>query len=274
MAAVHQPLAARVEPPCVVRPHSDQAEGDRGALRHRHAPGIIAVQHPSAAVAEDARLGSRVVFHRVVAVEVVLREVQHRRRGEGERRRGLELVAGELDRVELGVTVRLAVGERIQHRQADVAGGDGAPPGASSHRRDERGDGGLAVGSGHADHRGSGREARDLAAEDLDVADHFDAACEGRAKHRLAQRNARTRNDRVHARHERFIEGSEGNPNLGVRLAHRPQSRRGESRVGRADAGAAARKPANRRKAGVAEAEDEDFSIFPVIAHLLSMPRS
>ena len=72
----------------------------------------------------------------------------------------------------------------------------------------------------------------ELAREDLDVADDFDAACHRGPKERLAQRNTRTRNDRVHALQERFLEGSEIDANPGTRRADRSQGRRRRARVG------------------------------------------
>src|ERR1700694_5469621 len=47
-------------------------------------------------VPEDALLGARVILHGVVAIHVVLREVEHRGRVEREAGSGLELVAREL----------------------------------------------------------------------------------------------------------------------------------------------------------------------------------
>ena len=58
--------------------------------------------------------------------------------------------------------------------------------------------------------------ATNLSRKDLDVAHHFDAARDCRTDDRLAERNARTRNDRIHAFHQRRVEGSERDRNAGM----------------------------------------------------------
>jgi hypothetical protein len=130
----------------------------------------------------------------------------------------------------------------------------------ASHRR-------LAVGSGHPSTRA--RHAARLAGEDLPVADHLDPAAERGAKDRLAQRKARTRNDRVHAFQERRVEGAEAHAKRGELRAERSQGRRRRSRVGRGEARAAPRQPTNRRKPRVTQAENEDALSAPFhIRHL------
>jgi hypothetical protein len=109
---------------------------------------------------------------------------------------------------------------------------------------------------------------RDLTAEDLDVADNFQPARERSTKEGFAERKARTRNDRVHARQERFVEGSERKLEAGKLRADRPQGRRRRSRIGSTHARAALREPANARKPRITQAENEDALSLPFIFHL------
>src|SRR5258708_3444185 len=110
---------------------------------------------------------------------------------------------------------------------------------------------------------------RDLAGEDLDVADDFQPARDRGAKERLAERNARTRNDRVHSFQKRLVEASEGDANAGLLVAERSQGRRRRSRIGGAQPRAALREPANRRKPRVTQAENENVLALPFhIRHL------
>ena len=141
--------ARRVEPPFVAVARLRQAERKRIRVAHRAAPRIVAVHHAALRVHEDSLLRPRVVRHGVVAIHVVLREVQHRRRLELEARGGLELVAGQFDHVEVRVA---ALPQRIEHRHADVARDDRVEPSRAAHLAGERGHGRLPVGAGDADH--------------------------------------------------------------------------------------------------------------------------
>ena len=80
---------------------------------------------------------------------MVLRHVQHRARVELEARRGLELVAGELDheRVDALGARRL---QGVEHRNPDVADGGRTAARGKAHRVRERGHRGLAVRAGHS----------------------------------------------------------------------------------------------------------------------------
>ena len=108
----------------------------------------------------------------------------------------------------------------------------------------------------------------ELAREYLDVANHFDPAAERGANDGLAQRNARTRKDRVHAFQERCVECSKRNADAGVLRAQRSQGRRRRSRIGSTHARATRREPTNTRKPRVAQAENQDFLALPFMVHL------
>ncbi len=110
--------------------------------------------------------------------------------------------------------------------------------------------------------------APNLSRKDLDVAHHFDAARDCRADDRLAERNARTRNDRIHAFHQRRVERSERNRNVGMLVADRSKGRRRRSRIGSTHSSAAPREPTNTRKPRVAQPENQDVPALPFIVHL------
>jgi len=110
--------------------------------------------------------------------------------------------------------------------------------------------------------------ATNLSRKDLDVAHHLDVARERGAENRLAERNARTRNDRIHAFHQRRVEGSERDRNGGVLEPHRSKGRRRRSRIGNTHPRAATREPTNTRKPGVSQPQNQDVLARPFIVHL------
>src|SRR6185436_3322669 len=101
-----------------------EPEGDDAAPRqaHRGRARIVAVEDLLATAEEDARLGAAVVADSGVAVEMVLGEVEHRRRVRLERPGGFELVARELENPDRGYAIFLfSLQKGIQNRRADVA---------------------------------------------------------------------------------------------------------------------------------------------------------
>ncbi len=110
--------------------------------------------------------------------------------------------------------------------------------------------------------------ARERAGSDLDIANDFNPALECRGEEWVAERKARTRNDRVHALHERRFERSEGKANAGIVGAERSQGRRRRSRVGNTQPSTMPREPANARKPRVTQPENQDVLAVPFIAHL------
>jgi hypothetical protein len=144
-----QVFAARIQAPLQPVRRLVQAEREQllRARGHGHREGVVAVQHARAAIDEDALLRRGIPGHRVVAVEVVLRQVEHRGGVERERGRGLQLVARKLHdpRLHAGRAGRV---ERVQHRLADVAHGLRTQAGGARHLAGERRHGRLAVGAG------------------------------------------------------------------------------------------------------------------------------
>ncbi len=84
-----------------------------------------------------------------IAVQVIRRHVQHRRRTAVQRRGGLQLIAGQLQHVQLG-----AGSQKIQCRLAEVAARAHLEAGALRHVGEQHCHGALAVGAGDPDHRG------------------------------------------------------------------------------------------------------------------------
>ncbi len=170
-----------------------QPVGDGGGDR------IIDADHrrfPPAEPVEDARLHLGIVVDGAVAVEMVGRDVQQAGAGCVERRRQVDLVGGIFD------DIGEVVGERLerQHRRADIAAHGDAPSGRGDQMRGERRGRRFAVGAGDRDDFCPGAQCAPLAAEQLGVADDFDA-CRLGALHRpmrlrMRQRHARREHQR------------------------------------------------------------------------------
>jgi hypothetical protein len=128
---------------------------------HADAAGIVPVEDLHPVAVEHARLRGRVLGHPDVAIEVVLAQIQHRRRVGAQARRGLELEARELEHPDLRHAPGLEPGgERVEHRGRDVPGDGGVEPRGPAHRAGERGDRGLAVRAGDRDHAPALRPGR------------------------------------------------------------------------------------------------------------------
>ena len=131
-----------------------------------------------------------VMIERAVAVDMVLADIDEDADGRIERGREIDLVGRHLDHMHAAHARRL----QRQDRGADIAAHLGVVARDLHQMRDQRGRGRLAVGAGDRDERRVGREAPPLAAEQLDVADHFDAGL-ARQQHapvrrRMGQRRA------------------------------------------------------------------------------------
>ena len=128
-----------------------------------------------------------------------------------QRRRRLELEARQLEHEHVGPRPRpppaVVRRQHVEHRVADVAGDDGGEARGAAQRAGERGDGGLAVGAGDREHL---LLRRQCAREELDVADEFGAARDGRRDRRLVLRNARADRDQVRAGQRRVVNGTDG----------------------------------------------------------------
>ncbi len=138
----------------------------------------------------DPALVGGVRLHRAVPVQVVGGQVEHGRRVRAQRGRPVQLVAGELD----GEHVVGLLGEhRVQHRDADVADGGGAPARGGQDRGEHLDRGGLAVGAG--DRQPGGRFAGGGVRPaqppgQLDVAPDLQAGPLGGLEQRAARRPA------------------------------------------------------------------------------------
>ena len=117
---------------------------------------------------EDARLRGRVVLHRVVPVDVVLRHVEQHR-DIGHERVGREL---ELERRHLGDDDVGFVFGGVDDGAPDVADRSAAQAGLLADRRDHRGDGRLAVGAGDRDEARRRRAGAQPLDGDVDLGPH------------------------------------------------------------------------------------------------------
>jgi hypothetical protein len=140
-------------------------EGEHAPARQRHShhAGIFAVQHLHAGALKNGGLGGGVIVETGVAVEVVVGNVEHRRRNRLQRRPGLELKAGQLQHpAPAAAPFRVeALHQHVERSRADVAGHDRIQPRGAKHLAGQRGGGGLAVGAG------DGNDAGAIAAPEL-----------------------------------------------------------------------------------------------------------
>ena len=143
------------------------------ATRERHAPGctIVTIQHLHAIALEDARLGRPVFPDAGVAIEVILREIQHRRRARIERPSRLELVARELKHP--GGGRRVSFQRRLEDRRRNIPGDLRVDARGLQQVTGERSHRALAVGAGDRKHRRAV-----LPREELDIAQHRQPARE------------------------------------------------------------------------------------------------
>ena len=177
---------------------------ERLRTRHlRHHAGIVAVDDDGRPAAEHTGLGLDVGRDRAVPVEVVFAHVEQRRRIGFERRAVGELEARQLEHPDLGQTLakRLEraglerVGQRLQHRRADVAGRRHALAAALDEQRRHRRGGRLAVAAGDGDQlrarsRSSAPQVLQRRAEQVELTEHADA---GHAAPRSAEQRCRRR---------------------------------------------------------------------------------
>ncbi len=154
-----------------------EAQGARGRARHGHHQRVIEVDHRRVAAREDARLGGRIAGQVRVAIQVIGRHVQHRRGTAVQRAGRLQLVAGQLEHVQLG-----AGGEQIERRLAEVAADPHLQSRALRHVGEQGRHGALAVGAGDPDHGGLCG-----AGEQLDIADDLQPAPADLGEERLGQ---------------------------------------------------------------------------------------
>ena len=172
-------------------PHTDFPERGRGEPEtdpHRRRRGG---QQPSRhRVLEPAhghpprqcpRLGPRVGVHRPVPVQMILGDVEHHAGVRAQRRRPVQLEAGQLDRQHVDRAV-----EHIEHRLADVAAQRGASATCLQHRVQHRRRRRLAVGAGHHQPlpRGPVTPRPVQPPRQLDVTPHRHARCPGGGQHR------------------------------------------------------------------------------------------
>jgi hypothetical protein len=130
------------------------------------------------------------MLQRAMAVDVILADVEQNADRGIERGRKVDLVGRHLDDVHAARARRL----QRQDRGADIAAHLGVVAGEPGQMRDQRRGSRLAVGAGDGDEGRIRRVTAALAAEQLDVADHFDGVL-ARHQHapvrrRMSQRRA------------------------------------------------------------------------------------
>ena len=175
----------------------------RHAVGNRRAP-VIVDTDDRGAVPLHARhqplLHCGVMFDAAVTVDMIFGDIEQDANARIEGRREIDLVRRHLDHMNATRRRRL----QRQDRGADVTAHLGVVACLAHQVRDQRRGGGLAVGAGDGDERRIGRMALALAAEQFDVADHFDASLlrgdHGPVRLGMGQRHARRQHQRCEIR--------------------------------------------------------------------------
>jgi hypothetical protein len=255
------------QPPLAVAVRCPEPERPDGDIRAREAQGarIVAVDDLHFGADEDARLRGGVVVHAAIAIEMVFRQIEHHR-GIGPETRGrLELEARQLqhDRLRPRPLAGFDPGQRVEHRQADVARDQRLETCAATQGTGHLRNRALAIGAGdREDLRSRQRQlfgpGRNGDSEQLDVPDHADASGDRSLDLGLGERHAGTRGDEVRVAEARRTERAEIDGQLRELAPHRIDAGRLGAGIGRAHVSAVRRQPADHGHAGGAEAEDEN----------------
>ena len=241
--------------------------------RHGAAEHIVLIEHLHAVAGKNRCLAVRVIQQILIAVEVVFRDIQHRGGVGAQAAHALQLKAGQLQHKRLRPDAAVFdVAQRVQHRQADIAGHHGVQPGVLAQMPHQRGHRGLAVRAGDGDHLAG--LPGDGAGKQLHIADHLAASLGKRHDLRRGQGHARTDHQQLAAGKAVDGEGAGAQLGLGGQLRQLGQMRRRRAAVNRHQPRAATRQPAQRRQAAVAQANHADGESVQILHRLLLSYRS
>ena len=118
---------------------------------HCAAERIIRIQNLHAIATENLVLGMRIVEQVVVAVEMVFRNVQHRRRSRAQAFSVFQLEAGKLQHPHVRLFT-FALQFRLQNRRTDIARDNGIQPALDAEVADQARYRGFAVAAGNRNH--------------------------------------------------------------------------------------------------------------------------
>ena len=177
LGGAHDPLLLDIKSLGQRPPHRNSDHALAGPLQpigDRPAPFVIDANDSGSSLrhaGDQAFLHLRVVLHGAVTIEMIFAEVDQDADRGIERGSEIDLIGRTFDDVN---AVRPGGVER-QDRGADIAAELRVHAGRCREMRDQRRGGRFAVGAGDGDKRRIRRDAAALAAEQLDIADHFDA---------------------------------------------------------------------------------------------------
>ena len=238
-----------------------------GRRQHGHHGRVFAVERHEARIAKNTGLGRRIGRDVAMPVQVVLRNVQHRRRRGLKARGTVELEARQLQHPYLGKLACVdALRQGIEQRRADIAGHSHRfarmlhqPPG-------EGGDRGLAVGprDGQQGRCIAMRRQQRTQGHRIQAQFAFSAYSTSASSYKYRSNFGRTESRRaVHRRqalalNQRGPEGSRDKTHLGQLPLQQKQLRRSLARVSHGDLGTAAHAPARHGQARSAQPQDEN----------------
>ncbi len=239
-----------------------QAEGEDApaAARHGHDAPVLAIEHLHGLPVEDPRLCRGILVQAGIAIEVIVADVEHRRRVCREALRGFQLEAGQFEHPDLRQLARIEAGHQGAERgRADVARHRRPPAGGTAKLAGHGGGRRLAVGAGDGDELAAVAQAQFAQGlgEQLDLADDGDAACGAQRHHRLGEREAGRQPEQVDAL-EQLLREATGDQMRGRRGASElgGMGRLG-TRVGHAHPRPPAVQPLRHGQAALAQAENQ-----------------
>ena len=149
---MHAAFALQTEGIILRRFGCTEAHHGRLRRRHPHYMRIVAIEHAHRIGAKDLALVGGVGIHVAVPVQMILSDIEHRRRIRLQAISGVQLETRQFQHPHLRqclVVDRLA--QHIQCRGTDIAGQLHRHAGALAQQSDQAGDGGLAIGAGNCD---------------------------------------------------------------------------------------------------------------------------
>ena len=221
---------------------------------HDDAAHVFAVKHLHAVPGKNPRLGRSVCLQVVVTVEVVFGNIQHCRRARLQRNRTLQLKARQFEHK--GPGHRRAVldcGQRVQHRQADVAGDHRTQATRRADLPGHRRHCAFAVGTGNRNHRRRITALCQRLRKQFNVAHHRHAAFSRLRDCSGASINAWTHCNDVGCGNRLIRRNTQHQLHVGEFAAQRAGLRRSLPGVSGAHVRAMTLQPAHQRQTGVAE---------------------
>jgi hypothetical protein len=219
---------------------------------------IVAIEDHHAIALKDPRLAGCIIIHPLIAIEMVLADVEH----------GGHIGIQGISRFELETRQFqdpdfrqiVAVDGRhqgVQRRRADVAGNRRPQTGGTTQGAGQGCRRGLAVAAGNGNQARLRRAVANGPDKQFDLGNHRDRSRDGVLDQRFLHRYAWRNGDQFDAGKSFRRERAGQHRHFGQRGTQRIDLRRATAAIGNANAGALAHQPPGHRQPALPEAEDE-----------------